>query len=61
MTEYSDQPKETRELLEDELAYIRRRIGETIAEQLPECAINKWFIGSIYFANMLDSILGNIE
>lgn len=52
---YPDQPK-----MEMSMEAIKDIIEDTITEELPECITNRWFLGSVGCANMLDKIMEKI-
>ena len=59
MRTYSEQPIDIVE--PDVLTCIGNLIKESLEARLPDCEINRWFITSVYFANMIDSIIHEIK
>ena len=64
---YLDQPQEEdksaglRKMgLRMKMSKMERIIQEVIEEDLPDCAINSWFLKSVYSANMVDRIMDKI-
>ena len=54
---YPDQP----ETLKDNPDYARSTIMEILAEELPDCVTNDWFLESTYCANMIDKIVRQLQ
>jgi len=57
---YNEQPQSLRQLTNSDIAAINKMIRCRLEDALPECATNEWFIGSIYFAGMVDDIVEDI-
>lgn len=54
MKEYPEQWREA------DIDKLRDIIQGVLEDELPECGTNRWFVHSIYFANMLDKIMQEI-
>lgn len=48
MITYPNQPNNAEEILNN--------LKDVLTDNLPECEVNRWFITSVHFANMLDKI-----
>lgn len=56
MKVYLDQPTEG-----GVEADIKKQIEDSLKENLPDCLANEWFIESVHFANMIDTIMEEIR
>lgn len=56
MKTYPDQPEVVAHMDE-----VRKIVEEVLDEDLPECAVNEWFVETVYCANMLDKIIERLR
>ena len=58
MRTYPDRPNET--TTGKDMDEIKGIIERTLDDKLPDCPVNRWFLGSVYYANMIDEIISEI-
>jgi len=54
MRVYPDQPEVS---VNDSKEDFKRFILDCLSEDLPDCPTNRWFLESVNFANMVDSLV----
>jgi len=59
MREYTNQPEERLQLFDENS--VRTTLEAVIEDLLPKCITNEWFLDSVYFANMIDKIISEVE